>query len=115
VSVPASLARGRRSAPLAPLAEPAALAASLREAARHSPAQARDSAPRILAAHAASAWQDDGAGPAREAVEAAFASARREIWLWVKGNRAWEQLAASLAGRVERRRGEPPLRPAAPR
>ncbi|HLI44995.1 MAG TPA: hypothetical protein VKU92_11080 [Acidimicrobiales bacterium] len=93
---------GRRSPRLAPLAEPAGLLAVLREAARQAPAQARDSAPRVLAAHAARAWQD-GAGPAREAVEAAFASARREIWLWVKGNRSWEQLAGSLAGRVERR------------
>jgi hypothetical protein len=97
-------ARGRRPPGLAPLAEPAVLAASLRETARHAPAQARDSAVRVLAAHAVSAWQGER-GPARETVEAAFASARREIWLWVKGNRAWEQLAASLAGRVERRRG----------
>lgn len=87
---------------LPPLAEPTELLASLREVARRVPAQARDSAPRILAAHAAGTWRV-ATGPDLETVQAAFAAARREIWLWVQGNRTWEQLGVSLTGRVERR------------
>jgi hypothetical protein len=37
----------------------------------------------------------------------AIASAyRRELWLWLAGERTWQQCCSGLLGRLERRMGE---------
>ena len=43
------------------------------------------------------------AGCDREAFEAVVVSSRRELWLWLLGDRRWEQVVSGLAGRVRRR------------
>ena len=43
------------------------------------------------------------AGMSREAFVDVVVSYRREVWLWLAGERAWEQLLPGLAGRVARR------------
>jgi hypothetical protein len=87
-----------------PLSEPLELLASLRDLARRQPERARESAPQLLADYASRSWAAPSwTGWDLTAVEAAFAAARREIWLWVKGNRVWDQLEVALVGRVARR------------
>jgi hypothetical protein len=94
---------------LAPLVEPGDLLDSLRAVAARSPDEARERAPQLLADYAVESWRgalaDTGAGP--DTVQEAFSAAAREIWLWVRGNRVWEQLSVMLAGRVSRRISEP--------
>lgn len=88
------------------LAEPTELLASIRQLSRQSPARARATAPKSLAAYAWESWRAvlEESDLELVDVEAAFSAARREIWLWVKGNRVWAQLSVHLAGRVARRR-----------
>ena len=43
------------------------------------------------------------AGMDREAFVDVVVGYRRELWLWLMGERAWEPLVAGLAGRVARR------------
>ncbi|MGO9196708.1 MAG: hypothetical protein ACLQK4_06240 [Acidimicrobiales bacterium] len=90
---------------LTPLDEPVKLLASLRKRAGSNPADIRENAPRELAAHAWQQWREplSSLGLGEEHVQHAFATAKREIWLWVRGNRVWDQLRAHLAGRVLRR------------
>ncbi|MGH9043519.1 MAG: hypothetical protein ACRDVP_01530 [Acidimicrobiales bacterium] len=45
----------------------------------------------------------DAAGMDRDRFFAVAASYRREIWLWLMGERTWAQCASGLLGRVERR------------
>jgi hypothetical protein len=86
---------------LKPLSEPLDLLDSLRELAADRPATARAEAPRLLAAYSLESWGAETV-PADVVLEA-FESCRREIWLWVKGDRRWGQLSGWLAARVERR------------
>jgi hypothetical protein len=44
-------------------------------------------------------------GMGRERLRQIAVDYRRELWLWVMGERTWEQCAGGLLGRVERRRG----------
>ena len=89
---------------LVPPNEPAPVLARLRRLAREDPAEARAVAPERLAAALGEAWHRSlglvGASPAD--LRAVFEGANREIWLWVMGNRTWEQLVQHLAGRAER-------------
>ena len=87
------------------LDEPLELLSEFRAAARDRPAAARASAPALLAAHASLAWETqlDELGMPTTAVTHAFETCRREIWLWVQGDRRWEQLATHLVQRVVRR------------
>jgi hypothetical protein len=52
-----------------------------------------------------SRWQAvlEPAGMARQEFGDIVASTRREQWLWLHGDRRWEQYASGLAGRVARR------------
>ncbi|MGO9558457.1 MAG: hypothetical protein ACLPQS_11305 [Acidimicrobiales bacterium] len=94
---------------LTPLDEPERLLASLRRRAGTQPDRIRDIAPRELAAHAwkQQQWREalEAAGLGQEHIRHAFATAKWEIWLWVRGNRVWEQLSAHLIGRLVRRAG----------
>jgi len=94
-------------AELRTLDEPLELLAELRAAAPDRPAAARASAPGLLALHAADVWEDqlEALGLPVSLVSHAFETCRREIWLWVDGDRRWEQLATHLAQRVLRRAG----------
>lgn len=44
-------------------------------------------------------------GMERERLRQIAVDYRRELWLWVMGERTWEQCAGGLLGRVQRRRG----------
>lgn len=46
------------------------------------------------------------AGMGAEAFEAAVTAYRRELWLWLAGERTWGQCCSGLIGRVERRLGQ---------
>jgi hypothetical protein len=105
---PAPAARrqpARVTGTLAVLDEPLGLLAELRSGAKDRPAAARATAPGLLADRAIALWRDQlGAlGIPPEVVRHAFETCRREIWLWVDGDRRWEQLATHLALRVVRR------------
>jgi len=91
---------------LAPIDEPAGLLDDLRLLSAERPALARSEAPKRLAAVAIAAWHDRlvQSGISSAVIGPAFEGARREIWLWVEGDRNWSQLAPHLAGRVVRRR-----------
>ncbi|MGH9091711.1 MAG: hypothetical protein ACRDZR_10100, partial [Acidimicrobiales bacterium] len=45
----------------------------------------------------------EGAGVDRAAFGALLAGYRREVWLWLAGERTWAQCCAGLVGRVDRR------------
>jgi hypothetical protein len=45
----------------------------------------------------------EAAGLHRAAFEALLTGYRRELWLWLAGERTWAQCCAGLAGRVDRR------------
>ena len=85
--------------------EPVDLLEALRAEAASDPAAARAELPERVAAYAFDAW-----GPALEArgldraavVEVARAFGR-ELWLWIAGERTWEQSGTALAGRLARR------------
>lgn len=87
--------------------EPVELLGSLRELAGRAPGQARKEAPSRLAEHVWPLWQELASRPAGRLeladVERAFATAEREIWLWIRGNRRWGQLDSHLVARVRRR------------
>lgn len=85
--------------------EPIEIADELREIEQTSPAKARAVAPDRLADVAWAAWGGTlgSAGLSRDDVRVAFLGMRREIWLWVHGNRVWGQLAGALGARVSRR------------
>jgi hypothetical protein len=94
-----------RAIELKPLSEPVELLAELRAAAPEHPATARASAPDLLADYATDVWCEEleAAGIAEAVVLHAFATCRREIWLWIEGDRRWDQLAGYLSARVIRR------------
>ena len=45
----------------------------------------------------------EGAGLDRDAFMTIVAAYRREIWLWLMGERTWTQCCSGLIGRIERR------------
>jgi hypothetical protein len=45
------------------------------------------------------------AGMSRDRLREIAVEYRRELWLWVMGERTWEQCAGGLLGRVRRRAG----------
>jgi hypothetical protein len=96
-------------ASLVPLDEPERLLASLRRRAGSQPDRIRDIAPRELAAYAwkQQQWREplEAAGLGQLHLRHAFATAKWEIWLWIRGNRVWDQLSDHLVGRVIRRAG----------
>jgi hypothetical protein len=51
------------------------------------------------------AWRGElgPAGASFNDVRRATSDYRREVWLWVAGERTWSQMAEGLAGRVDRR------------
>ncbi len=87
------------------LAEPVAILEELRPLASERPATARSRAPQVLAAYACMTWQDglSSAGISSGVVAQSFECCRREIWLWVKGDRRWSQLSPHLSAKVLRR------------
>jgi hypothetical protein len=105
VVAPARRPAVRAVGTLAVLDEPLRLLAELRSAAKDQPAATRAMAPGLLAQHATADWhvQLEAFGIAPQVVTHAFETCRREIWLWVDGDRRWEQLATHLALRVVRR------------
>lgn len=52
-------------------------------------------------------WGNDlePAGMDRDAFVDVVVGYRRELWLWLVGDRTWSQMLAGLAGRVRRRAG----------
>jgi hypothetical protein len=61
-------------------------------------------------------WQRWGAaleplGIGRERLRQIAVEYRRELWLWVMGERTWDQCAGGLLGRVQRRLGGQGSRP----
>jgi hypothetical protein len=89
-AAPATAAPAAGALELAAMAEPVELLDDLRALAAERPAPARSAAPGRLAAVATAAWQDRLVrhGVPSTAVGAAFETARREIWLWVEGDRS---------------------------
>jgi hypothetical protein len=87
------------------LEEPLEMLAELRRLAAGEPAAARAAAPRRLAAYAGEAWASELAalGVPDAVVTNSFETFRREIWLWIEGDRRWDQLAGHLGARVMRR------------
>ncbi len=91
--------------PVLELEEPLEVLAVLRALAADRPAVARARAPRALASYAFEQWRE-ALGPLGidgGLLLQAFERGKREIWLWVTGDRRWSQLAPSLAARVARR------------
>jgi hypothetical protein len=92
---------------LAPPPEPAALRARTRALAERDPAAAAE----LLGRGewiTGPLWRCWGAalrpaGFGRERLRALAADYRRELWLWLVGERTWAQCADGLAGRVRRR------------
>ena len=59
-----------------------------------------------VAAWLFSRWQAlESSGVSREAFVAQALAYRRELWLWLHGDRTWEQCCSGLIGRIERRAG----------
>ncbi|MGO8874502.1 MAG: hypothetical protein ACLQNG_01875 [Acidimicrobiales bacterium] len=89
--------------------EPLEVKSELRRILTTEPAAARSAAPRMLASHALESWAEElearAVSPA--VVTHAFETSRREIWLWLAGDRRWEQLAGHLGARVLRRAATP--------
>jgi hypothetical protein len=53
----------------------------------------------------------EAAGMERDRFDGIVAGYRRELWLWVMGERTWAQSAGGLLGRVQRRLPVPTRRP----
>jgi hypothetical protein len=89
-------------------AEPAALRARTRALAEQDPAGAAALLARgeWIADPLWRAWGPalERAGIGRERLVEIAVDYRRELWLWVMGERTWAQCAGGLAGRVGRRR-----------
>jgi hypothetical protein len=50
----------------------------------------------------------EGAGLDRGAFTAILSGYRREVWLWLMGERTWAQCCSGLIGRIDRRLAAPP-------
>jgi hypothetical protein len=87
--------------------EPLELKALLRAAVGESPVAGREVALSNVTELFWGEWQDSLAAFAVDEVQfaAIVAGATNEVWLWVMGDRPFEQLVASIAGRTIRRTG----------
>lgn len=104
----ARAATGRRAALVTALAvpeEPEQLLESLRSLAVTDPAAARDELAGRVADYLWGLW-----GPALEGLGLEQADVRgvadgygRELWLWLAGERTWQESGSGLAGRLVRR------------
>ncbi len=92
---------------LAPPPEPTELRARTRALAEQDPAGAADLLDRgtWIAGELWQAWGAalERAGMGHERLAEIAADDRRELWLWVMGERTWAQCAGGLAGRIRRR------------
>jgi len=77
----------------------------LRALAGEDPSAARVAIAQRLTERCWSAWREELAptGMAKAEFRALVEADRAETWLWVMGDRTWEDLAAGLAGRALRR------------
>jgi hypothetical protein len=92
---------------LVPPPEPVAIKEALAERARKDPAGTRRRLAEgtDLADTLWSAWgsQLETAGAESDALAAHLGSCRREVWLWIMGERTWDELARLVSGGVLRR------------
>jgi hypothetical protein len=79
--------------------------AGLRKAVGEDPVAGRAAAINEVAIYLWSAWSEElsAMGVDEPGFSSVLAGAGSEIWLWVMGDRPYDQLAASLAGRILRR------------
>lgn len=86
-------------------AEPVELKIALRDKALESSATESSNFESCFAAWSWERWRSalEPAGMSREAFMDVVAGYRREVWLWLLGDRGWGQLLSGLAGRVSRR------------
>ncbi len=87
------------------LREPERLRRELRELVGENPAAAKDAIARRLSERLWRAWRPELAprGGSAQALRSVVAGDGVETWLWVLGDRQWDQLVEGLAGRVARR------------
>ena len=87
------------------LAEPTALRQRLRDLARTDTETAQSEANRLLAAWIWRRWHDELVpyGCAPRDLRALLARDRRDLWLWVMGDRPFPQLIEGIVGRTMRR------------
>ncbi len=83
--------------------EPLELRDRLRAVAALSPQQARDLLGTEMAEAVACRLPTPPSERAWAEIAAACAGYRRELWLWLAGERTWQQCAGGLAGRISRR------------
>lgn len=103
-----SVAKGDReqlTARLGALDEPSALREKLRDLARDDPQFAQSEAIRLFSAWLWRRWRTELSpfGFAPRELRGVLAGDRRELWLWLMGDRPFAQLADGVAGRVLRR------------
>jgi hypothetical protein len=92
--------------PLLPIPEePEAMKATLRVAIGEDPIDGKRLAVEELASVLYAAWVGEltAMGVDERRFSIAISGASNEVWLWVMGDRPFDQLAASLGGRVLRR------------
>ena len=96
---------GEASEALAPIPEPRRARAELREIAGEDPARARELVAEQVTRRCWRAWGPAlrGLGMRRSAFAAVVTEDGRETWLWVMGDRQWDDLVEALAGRALRR------------
>ena len=90
---------------LGELEEPSALREKLRDLARNDPEFAQSEAIRLFSAWLWRRWRPELSPfsyTPRE-LRGLLGGDRRELWLWVMGDRPFAQLAEGVAGRVTRR------------
>lgn len=87
------------------IAEPLRMKADLRRLAGEDPSAARAAIVRRLSRVLWQHWRPAllGRGGRAGLVRGQVTALGYETWLWVMGDRPWDQLASALAGRVERR------------
>lgn len=85
--------------------EPVALRRALRALAGDDPVTGRSEATRRLAATLWRTWRAEFAphGMTAKQFREVVAGAGQEVWLWVMGDRPFDQIQESIAGRARRR------------
>lgn len=85
-------------------AEPVEVRDRLRAVAALSPGEARERLGPELAEAVARRLPSSPSEKGWSELAGACAGYRRELWLWLAGERSWQQCASGLAGRIARRR-----------
>jgi hypothetical protein len=100
-------ARERLTERLEDIEEPGALRQKLRNLARNDPEFAQSEAIRLFSAWLWRRWRPELTpfGYTPRELRALLGGDRRELWLWLMGDRPFAQLAQGVAGRVTRRLG----------